>query len=167
MTARPAPPVPTAEQLARRLVTAVAPDELPAFDAVATPYLAEPAAAERRLRRAQDDPLGFGLGDVVAMATPVIALVSASVVTALSDGLADSMRAGGRSVLRRVRARFGGGTVAPQALPAGGGWSAEQLAEVRRIALARATRLGMATENAEALADAVVGELLRQRDEGR
>lgn len=82
-----APPrtVPSTEELARQLVEVLAPEELPTFAAVAAPYLEDARRAERRLRQAHDDPLGFGLGDVAVMATPVIALVSGSVVTALSD----------------------------------------------------------------------------------
>ncbi|WP_436496293.1 hypothetical protein [Actinokineospora sp. HUAS TT18] len=145
--------VPTVRDLARELVETLAPEELPTFDAVAEPYLTDPRRAERRLRD-HDDPMGFGLGDALAMMTPVIALVSGSVVTALSDTLSDSLRSQGAKLLRKVTKK--------KELPPAAEWSAEQLAEVREIALKRALDLGMKPGKAEALADAVVGALVRR-----
>ena len=42
----------TADELARRVVRKIAPEELSSFDIVAAPYLESPKQAERRLRQA-------------------------------------------------------------------------------------------------------------------
>lgn len=147
--------VPTVRDLSRELVERLAPAELPTFDVVAEPYLTDPRRAERRLRD-HDDPMGFGLGDALAMVTPVVALVSGSVVAAVSDALADSVRATGAKVLRRVTGKK------PKELPEPD-LSAEKLAEIRELAFKRAVDLGMEHGRAEALADAVVGALVRRR----
>ncbi|WP_052684437.1 hypothetical protein [Lentzea aerocolonigenes] len=142
----------------------IAPEELPSFDIVAAPYLETPEQAERRLRRAYDDPLGFGLGDIVAMATPVIALVSGSVITAVSDSVGKAVRDGTTSALRRTWRKVRGKPEEPLALPSTE-LTTSQLAEVRQIALERALSLGMKRQKAEALADAVVAALvLRDND---
>lgn len=154
----------TADELARRVVRKIAPEELSSFDIVAVPYLESPKQAERRLRQAHDDPLGFGLGDIVAMATPVIALVSGSVITAVSDSVGKAVRDGTTSAARRAWRKLRGKPVEPLELPSTP-LTTTQLAEVRQIALERALSLGMKQQRAEALADAVIAALvLRDND---
>lgn len=155
----------TADELARRVVRKIAPEELPSFDIVAAPYLESPKQAERRLRQAHDDPLGFGLGDIVAMATPVIALVSGSVITAVSDSVGKAVRDGTANAARKAWRKFRGKPVEPLELPSTPLTTA-QLTEVRQIALARALSLGMKQQKAEALADAVVALVLRDGEAG-
>jgi hypothetical protein len=146
-------------------VRKIAPEELPSFDVVAAPYLENPRQAERRLRQAHDDPLGFGLGDIVAMATPVIALVSGSVITAVSDSVGRAVRDGTTNAVRKAWRKVRGKPVPPLELPSTQ-LTAAQLAEVRQIALERALSLGMKRQKAEALADAVVAALvLRENDQ--
>lgn len=155
----------TADDLARRVVRKIAPEELPSFDLVAAPYLENPRQAERRLRQAHNDPIGFGLGDAVAMATPVIALVSGSVITAVSDSIGTAVRDGITSAVRKAWRKMRGKPAEPLALPAAPLTTA-QLAEVRQIALERALSLGMKQQKADALADAVIAALvLRDTDQ--
>jgi hypothetical protein len=67
------------------------------------------------------------------------------------------MRSTGAKLLRKMTRKK------PAELPeAASEWSAEQLAEVREIALKRAIDLGMKPAKAETLADAVVGALVRR-----
>ncbi|MFD9739504.1 hypothetical protein [Umezawaea sp. NPDC059074] len=143
--------------LAKRVVEAVAPGELASFEPVAAPYLDHPARAERRLRRGDDDPLGFGLGDAVEMVTPVVALVSGSVITALSDGFGEAVKGGVGKVFRKLTKRRA--VEAPVRA-----WSEDELAKVRATALVRAKALGVREAKAEALADAIVVALLLERD---
>ncbi|WP_434440053.1 hypothetical protein [Lentzea sp. E54] len=142
----------------------IAPEELPSFDIVAAPYLESPRQAERRLRQSHDDPLGFGPGDIVAMATPVIALVSASVITAVSDSVGRAVRDGTANAARKAWRKLRGKPAEPLELPSTPLTTA-QLAEVRQIALERALSLGMKQQKADALADAVIAALvLRDND---
>lgn len=149
----------TADELARRVVRKIAPEELSSFDIVAAPYLESPKQAERRLRQAHDDPLGFGLGDVVAMATPVIALVSGSVITAVSDSVGKAVSDGTTNAVRKAWRKLRGKPVAQLELPSTP-LTTPQLAEVRQIALERALSLGMDQQKADALADAVIAALV-------
>lgn len=154
----------TVDELARRVVRKIAPEELPSFEIVAAPYLENPKQAERRLRQAHDDPLGFGLGDIVAMATPVIALVSGSVITAVSDSVGKAVQQGTTNAARKAWRKLRGKPAEPLELPSTP-LTTPQLAEVRKIALDRALSLGMEQQKAEALADAVVAALvLRDND---
>ncbi|MDX8145410.1 hypothetical protein SK854_25090 [Lentzea sp. BCCO 10_0061] len=155
----------TADELARRVVRKIAPEELSSFDIVAAPYLESPKQAERRLRQAHDDPLGFGLGDIVAMATPVIALVSGSVITAVSDSVGKAVSDGTTNAVRKAWRKLRGKPAATLELPSTP-LTTTQLAEVRQIALERALSLGMDQQKADALADAVIAALvLRDNDQ--
>ncbi|MFI6096608.1 hypothetical protein ACIA8G_13690 [Lentzea sp. NPDC051213] len=149
----------TADELARRVVRKIAPEELSSFDIVAAPYLENPRQAERRLRQAHDDPLAFGPGDIVALATPVIALVSASVITAVSDSVGQAVRDSTAGALRKAWRKIRRKPLEPLELPSTPLTTA-QLAEIREIALQRALALGMKRQKAEALADAVVAALV-------
>ncbi|WP_283136999.1 hypothetical protein [Rhizohabitans arisaemae] len=150
----------TTEELARRVVERLVPEESDAFALVAAPYLADPRGAERRLLRPADDPLGFDIGDALALATPVVTLVCGAVVNSLAQSAADEVtrRTGGlaRRMFRRVTGRGGESAEDPPTA-----WTPGQLAEVRRIALARAVHLGRSNREAEEIADAIVSELVR------
>ncbi|TDB72693.1 hypothetical protein [Micromonospora sp. KC721] len=151
MSRRPADVQRTAA-LARTVVARIAPEELPAFDVLAAPYLTGADASIDGGR------LGFGVLEAVATVTPVVTLVSASVTAALLRGAEGELeQLGGRATrglfgaLRRRR---------EPAPPEPVGFSREQLARVREVALARAEALGVAPPQAATIADAVVGALL-------
>lgn len=134
----------------RDIVARVAPEEVPVVDALAA---LNPGSASRRVARTGDrrEPLGFGLGDVAVIVTPVVWVAVEHVVTRLTDSAADSLVDRVRRLIRRRKA------VEPVvALPL----TAEQLAEVRRKALETAVRRGLTPEEAESIADAIVARLV-------
>jgi hypothetical protein len=137
--------------LARTVVARLAPDELPAFDVLAAPYLRGTDTS------ADGGRLEFGVLDAVATVTPVVTLVCATVTGALLRGAEGELeRFGGRAtrgLLRGLRRR-----PAPVAPPTTG-LSHDQLARVRAVAYARATALGVEPDLAGVIADAVVGAL--------
>ncbi|WP_229398649.1 hypothetical protein [Micromonospora okii] len=148
--------------LARAVVTRLAPEELPAFDLLAAPYLAGADGS------AEGGRLEFGVVEAVATVTPVVTLVCATVTSALLRGAEGELeQLGGRATrglfgaLRRRRAAppAAEATAAPR-------WSREQLAEVRATAADRAAALGVEPELAGAIADAVVGALLLDGEAG-
>ena len=145
---------PSTAELARVVVGALAPEELGAFELVAAPYLANPRAREREVRSRHDDPLGFGVGEALAMLTPVAVFVSATVTAALADLVKEESRKGVVSVIRRLFRRKPPATVAGDAA----GWTVEQLAAVRRVAVEKGRELGAAKP--EAIADAILGALV-------
>ncbi len=137
--------------LARTVVARLAPDELPAFDVLAAPYLRGTDTSVDGGR------LEFGVLDAVATVTPVVTLVCATVTAALLRGAEEELaKVGGRAtrgLLRGLRRR-----PAPVAPPTAG-FSRDQLAQVRTMAYARATALGVEPALAGVIADAVVGAL--------
>ncbi|MBW4717281.1 hypothetical protein [Saccharothrix obliqua] len=133
----------------RDVVGRVAPEEVPVVDALAA---LDPGVVSRRVVRAgaRREPLGFGLGDVAVVVTPVVWVAVEHIVTRLTDSAADSLVDRLRRLVRRRRA------VEPVVvLPL----SPEQLAEVRRKAVEIGVRRGLAVAEAEAIADAIVARL--------
>jgi hypothetical protein len=147
--------------LAERVVAAVAPDEVEMFPAVADVYLANP---NRVLSRDadRDESLGFGVGDVETLLTPVVVYVAAAVVERMSDavgqGVVDSIKKLLTILLRKK----------PQQVDEAGypdsGESVrsmqDQARAVWRVAFDKAREAGLDDTKARIIANATVVELL-------
>ncbi|WP_430783459.1 hypothetical protein [Actinoplanes sp. G11-F43] len=143
-------------RLARTVVAEVAPEELPAFDLLADPYL---RGADGSGPSGDPRP---GPAPVAETATPIVTMVSAAVAGAVLDGTsAEAEKAGGRLV-RQVVAVFRRRPGAPVPIE----WTPRRLAELREVARRRALALGLDENAAATLADAVIGALTRPPDPG-
>ncbi|WP_157985264.1 hypothetical protein [Lentzea terrae] len=135
-------------EIVRDVVEQLAPEEMPVVNGLVA---LDPAVASRRLAKAgaRQDPLGFGLGDLVVMITPVVWVVLEHVAGRLSDKAVDGVAA-------RLWKRFRRKTI-PKAveLPL----NAEQLGEVRRKALEAGARQGLTPELCAQIADAIIARL--------
>jgi hypothetical protein len=144
-------------QVARDVVAATAPEELPLVRPMADEYF----RGGRGPARSGDDLLGSGLETVVVLLTPVVFPVVAAVLDALTERVAEVAVTRGENGARRVlRAVLRRGT--PAELAAAGDprpLTAEQLDTVRAIAYEKACQLGLEPPKAELLADAVRGRL--------
>lgn len=131
----------------RDVVVEVAEEELPIVDGLAR---LDDAGALRRLRRRgrRREPLGFGLGEVVALVTPVVWLVVDQVARQVSDAAVEGVTERAKAVLRRILRR----PPAPVQVPP---LTREQLAEVHRQVIETAVRRGLPEERATEIADAV------------
>ncbi|MFG3406927.1 hypothetical protein [Streptomyces sp. NPDC048142] len=139
--------------LVRDVVTEVAPEELPLIAGLAG---FDDARAVRRLggRDRRREPLGFGLGEVAALVTPVVWLAvdqaaQRIVGTWVDNGIA---RTGG--ALRRL---FRRPAPEPVTIPP---LTREQLLIVRESVLTMAAQRGLESERATVIADAVVTRLV-------
>ncbi|MFE3763646.1 hypothetical protein ACFXPI_18000 [Streptomyces sp. NPDC059104] len=141
----------TVRQVVREVVAETAPAELVLVDGLAR---FDDATAVRRLRPrgGRREPLGFGLGEIAALVTPVVWLVLDQTARKFAESAADGTVTGTRALLRRVLRRTAGPLVVPPLTPG-------QLAQVREHVLESASHRGLAVECAEAVADAVVARL--------
>ncbi|MEE1792576.1 hypothetical protein PUR28_17675 [Streptomyces sp. BE308] len=134
----------------RDVVAEVAPEELPL---VAGLVGVDDATAVRRLggHSRRRETLGFGLGEVAVLVTPVVWLavdqVAQRIVGASVDGAVG--RAG--SAMRKLFRRPAVVTVPPL--------TREQLAEVRESVMETAAHRGLEKDRASTIADAVVARL--------
>ncbi|WP_151772341.1 hypothetical protein [Streptomyces abyssomicinicus] len=150
-----------ATRLARRAVTEAAPHELAQFDITAAAFHAAPE--ERRVGGAvhRGDPLALGLETAAAMLGTVALAASVQVLTHLGQQAADHVTdTARRGLLRRFgRRRRTEGAEPPRALESRDPLTAEQLAELRRVARDTALRRQVPEAEARAIADGIVAEL--------
>ncbi|MFF1497376.1 hypothetical protein [Streptomyces sp. NPDC058304] len=136
----------------RDVVAEVAPEELPLVAALAG---FDDATVVRRLsgRGRRRETLGFGLGEVAALVTPVVWLVVDQTAQRVVSAGVDSAASGARSAMRRLLRRPTEAVTVPPL-------NREQLAEVRKAVLETAVQRGLGEEHASMIADAVVARLV-------
>jgi hypothetical protein len=144
------PDVEAVRNLARMVVSQVAPEELPTFSILADVSLADPA----RMLDSRDDireRLGFGVGEVVILMTPYAILAASEVVKYLAKWATEA----GTTAAARFVARRGNGhqTGEPKRLDL----SADQVQELRGVVREKALQFGLLPPKAELLADAFAG----------
>jgi hypothetical protein len=144
--------------VARDVLSEIAPDELPIFPAASRAYVADPAAALRGLG-AKDEMLGFGLEALAAAATPVVLIVVSEVfqfltgvaTKAVADGLTREISEIVKAMFKRFRPSAPG---IPSVL------TREHIATVHGNVLLAAQRLRLPQDKALALANAVTAQLV-------
>ncbi|MEV6081776.1 hypothetical protein AB0L80_42925 [Streptomyces sp. NPDC052069] len=133
--------------LVREVIADQAPDELTLLDGL---FEVDDDTVVRRLtgHGNRREPLGFGMGEIAVLITPVVWLALDQAARRLVDisvtGTSDRLR----QLFRRGRP--------PVAMPP---LTREQLNEVRRLVLEIAGQRGLPAERATAIADAVVTRL--------
>lgn len=135
----------------RDVVAEVAPEEQPL---VAGLLRFDDATVVRRLsgRGRRHEPLGFGLGEVAALVTPVVWLAVNQTAQRVVGAALDGAAGRARGALRRLSRRPPESVTVPPL-------SREQLAMVRQLVLEVAAELHLDEERARAVADAVVARL--------
>ncbi|GAB2847317.1 hypothetical protein [Lentzea nigeriaca] len=130
----------------RDVVEKLAPDEMPAVNALAA---LKPAVAARRLERARTarDPLGFGLGDLLVTITPVVWITVEHFAGRLGDTAAEKIADRLRKLFRR------------KAIPRRVALTPEQMAELREKVLETGARQGLTPEQCAQIADAIIARL--------
>lgn len=147
----------TVRSVVHAVVAATAPAELPVVEGL---LLSDDATVVRRLRRrkSRQDPLGFGLGEVAVLVTPVVWLVLDQTARQFTDIATQSMLARLRALCARVLRRRSQPVVVPALSP-------EQLDEVHRRVKESAGRHGLDARRAASVADSVVARLVLARRE--
>jgi hypothetical protein len=137
----------------RDVVAEVAPEELPLLAGLA---VFDDVTAVQRLGSEvrRREPLGFGLGEVAALVTPVVWLAVDQATQQIVGTWVQNRIARTGIALRRV---FRRSAPQPVVIPA---LTREQLALVRRSVLTMAAHRGLEPERAAVIADAVVTRLV-------
>ncbi|WP_345603143.1 hypothetical protein [Pseudonocardia adelaidensis] len=132
----------------RDVVAEVAPEESAVVQGLAR---FDDDTVVRRLARSggRREPLGFGVGEIAALVTPVVWLVVDEAAKRAAESAVDGAARGTKALLRRVMRR----PAAPVVVPA---LTREQLREVRQQVRETAEQRGLEPERAAAIADAVV-----------
>ena len=138
--------------LVRSVVESVAPEELPLVEGLRR---FDDATVTRRLSRGDGrrEPLGFGIGEVAALVTPVVWLVLDGVAQQMAAPTVNSIAQRLTNMTRRLVRRPA--PVAVLQAP-----TRDELVRIRALVLAAARQRGIPTERAEEIADAVVARLV-------
>ncbi|MGW6534760.1 hypothetical protein ACWGBV_00795 [Streptomyces sp. NPDC055051] len=137
--------------LVRSVVASVAPEELPLVDGLRR---FDDATVTRRLSRKEGrrEPLGFGIGEVAALVTPVVWLVLDGVAQHMVASTVTRTSRRAKGIARRLFRR-------PASVAAVPALTRDQLVHVRALILATAQQRGFSAERADEIADAVVARL--------
>lgn len=146
-------------ELAREVVASVAPTELPMYRAISSAWQEDRQRPARSGGR--DEMLGFGIGEAVALLTPVILAVVRDVLVFLGeeirkqfkDQASESIRDLIKKLFRRLLGKDEPG--AEPALKV----TPELAMRVRALALEKGLALRLPEDQARLLADALVGGL--------
>ncbi|MEU1984040.1 hypothetical protein [Nocardia sp. NPDC019395] len=138
-------------ELVRDVIADVAPDELPFVDQLRQLDDERVVRLLSRRRRGRD-LLGFGLDEMVVLASPVVWVVVNEAAQRFTDSAITGAGKAARSGLRKLLGR----TEAASAVPE---MTRDQIAEVRTRVLESAIGSGMDEERARLVADAVAGRL--------
>ncbi|MEU8036898.1 hypothetical protein [Streptosporangium sp. NPDC049078] len=135
----------------RDVVAKVAPEELVLVDGLA---VLDDDAVMRRLgrRRGRREPLGFGLGEVAVLVTPVVWLVVDEAARRIGSEAGGSAAKGTKAILRKLLRKRTPAVVVPAL-------TREQLAEVHQQVVETAMKHGLEDSRARLIADAVAGRL--------
>ena len=149
--------------VARDIVSEVAPDELAMFEVSTEAYLADP---RRAAAPETDEMLGFGGGGAFELLTPVVLTIASGVISFLVDSALSAAKTEGRAIVQqRVRQLFK--RFSAESTPASGtppaALTPAQLAQARQVALDIALRMHVPPDQAALLADAAVGQLVLAR----
>jgi hypothetical protein len=137
------------QEVSKGIVAEVDPEELALFDELMESYFAnpQPSSTER------DDPLGFGLGQLVSLVTPAAgAAVSAVLTYILNEVIKTAQEEGAKAVTKRIRDWL-------NAKPVAKALTGAQLQRIQEITIQQAELFGMNPTKARLMARALVGSL--------
>jgi len=136
----------------REVVIESAPDELPLLEGLLE---LDDATVVRRLdgHGQRREPLGFGMGEIAVLVTPVVWLALDQAARRIGDVAMERASRESAGVLRRLLRRSRPPVVVPPL-------TREQLAEVKRLVLTTAEQRGLAAAQASEIANAVVTGLV-------
>lgn len=149
------------DEFAQEVLSQAAPEELAIFEETAEEFHRDPEGV--LTAQGKDEPVGFGLD--VALLTPYVLAVATSALSFLLSTVADAAKAEAKpaigDLVRRLFRRKGApdDRDQPSAEPDPVALTSDQVGQVREVAYARATDLGLSEDKARLLADAVVGGL--------
>jgi hypothetical protein len=152
------------QDIARALVTDLAPEERATFDAYSEQFFRDPKRLRREMNASGDEVLGFGASEAMLVLTPFALEAARQLVNLGGDIMQESVKAEGKAVFQRwLRRLFGadrsdgaaGGPVAALNVS----FRADQLKRVDAVVRDAAVQWGVGEAEAAALRDRIITRL--------
>lgn len=149
------------EALSKQIVDEIAPEEADLFDELIGGYFADPAPPDL-LAAAADDPLGFGLGELMFAVTPAAAAVATAAISFIVGAVTQAARDEGAAQVRGwlkqlLRGKGDRNRAALQLRP-------EEMKTLRQIMGDTARQYGMDDAQSEAMVNVVLVKFLLGED---
>lgn len=145
------------EDLSKRLVSKLAPEELEMFEELYAEYRANPVPP---VDTDNDDPLGFGVTEIMAAVTPAAGAAASATVSYLASEIIKSTKDESAVIIQdKIKALFNPDKKKAQAddpPPL----SKESLEQIKKMAVKSARAQGLSPKRAEQMALALVGLLV-------
>jgi hypothetical protein len=145
-------------EVARELLADVAPQEKALFRSISESYFKNPEET-LSAQQGKDELLGFGAAEAVSLVTPALLALLSEVVKFLLGEAQKAMQNEGTSLVNDTVKSWFGKLRPKEEKKAPPPLTAEQLEQVRKIALKKAQQLKLSEKNTKMLADAIVGSL--------
>jgi len=143
------------QDLSKKLVSQLAPEELEMFDELYEEYRANPAPPADT---DNDDPLGFGVTEIMAAITPAAGAAASATVSYLASEVIKSAKDESAVVIQdKIKALFNPEKKKPEADPPP--LSKEALEQIKKLAVKSARAQGLSPKKAEQIALGLVGLL--------
>lgn len=143
-------------ELSRDVIVEAVPEEIDLFDELVAEYFQNPNPPASSTP-SKEDPLGFGVEEILIAATPAAAAMVDIVLNYLiSEVLKATREESAESIRKKIRTLFGNDNKdreEPAPL------TREQLEQVKKLSRKQAIKFGIGPEKAEKMADALVGSL--------
>lgn len=151
------------QELSKNIVVEIAPEEMDLFDELVAEYFHDPTPPDLTAKP-KDDPLGFGLGEVLIAVTPAAtAMVNAVLnhlftesVNAAKEESADIVKIKIKKLFHPERKDEKPATKDDKEVRP---LNKEQLEQVKKLARKQAIKFGIHSDKAEKMANALVGSL--------
>lgn len=143
-------------ELSQSVVAEVAPEELPLFAELAQEYLDDPSPPDLAAP-ANNEPLGFGLEEILVAVTPAAMAMTSSALTYVLAEVIKATQAESAAVIKsKIKTLFNAKEKSHDPPPL----TPEQLDRVRKLARKQARSFGMNADQAERMVDALIGRLV-------
>lgn len=144
--------------VARNLVEQMAPKELPLFPIISREYFAHPERLPQG-RDGEDEMLGFGTGEVVALSAVILPII-AEIVHFLADEVKKSIKEqSAERIHETVKKYFNTAGDEQEEETESLALTAEQMVWIRKRILRKCRQMKLSEMRAQLLADAVIGSL--------
>ena len=149
------------QEISKTIVDQVAPEEVDLFEELAEEYFENPSPPDSS-STAKDDPLGFGLNEALIAVTPAaLAMVNGVLTYLTTDVIKVAQEETMEAVRLKIRELFRAGKQdsAPKSINEIPSLTKEQLELIRKVARKQAILFKMKPEQAEKMANGVIGLL--------